>query len=126
MRNQNGSILLEALLATVILSMSITVIMQSLTSSLRAAKYSAQYTKALILLDDQLTEYFQEGFIETGIKETQSFPAPFDDYKYSVSSDSAEDFGEHVNLLEMDINWKSGRRENGIIVETLLFDKEDE
>ncbi len=54
-RNKDqGSILIEALLSTVILSVSITIIIHSMISSLRAEKYAADYSLALILTDNKV------------------------------------------------------------------------
>ncbi|MCA9408174.1 MAG: hypothetical protein H6755_03280 [Candidatus Omnitrophica bacterium] len=126
MKNESGSVLLEALLATVILSVSITIIIQSLTSSLRAAQYSSQYTEGLILIDDQLTEYFQEGVVESDLNENGNLAAPYEKYQYKASTEPAEEFGENINILDYQLNWQSGRRKNNIKVQTLLFKKDDE
>lgn len=51
---ERGSMLLEALLSTIILSASITIIIYSMISSLRASKYTADHSVALILTDNKI------------------------------------------------------------------------
>ena len=64
-KNRRGSILLEALLSVVILSVSMTVIIQSMTSSLRAMEYSANYTMAIVLLENKIIDLILQNSVES-------------------------------------------------------------
>ena len=53
---KRGSILLEALLSVLIISVSITTIIQSMVSSLRATVFSVDYSKATLLMENKMND----------------------------------------------------------------------
>ena len=59
--NNKGSVLLESLVAVVIMSVSLTVIIQAMANNLRFAQVHQGYSKALFLLEDRLQEAFFDG-----------------------------------------------------------------
>lgn len=124
-RFRKGSLLIEALLSVVVLSVGITMIIQAMTSSLRAATYSTEYTKALILLENKMFELIQKGIIQTGKNEKESFPAPYEKYESNLITKkaSAENASE-LNEVLLEILWRSGRKNNRIQLTTYLFDEE--
>lgn len=63
-RDRRGTLLLEVLLALVIMSISLGVIIQSMTSSLRGARYAAQYTQAAMAADTEMTRLLKESRIQ--------------------------------------------------------------
>lgn len=62
LRSKNGSVLIEALLAVVILASGITFVIQSLVASARAARYSEEATQAINKLDNLMTRSLQNNF----------------------------------------------------------------
>lgn len=124
-QKRKGSLLLEALLTVVILSVSITLIIQSMTSSLRASVYSADYTKAALLMENKMFELLQDGFIESGRRVEGSFDKPFEKFRYLVTTkaESRESLSK-INNVDMEITWNTGSKENRISLQTLLFDAE--
>ncbi len=124
-----GSFLLEALLSVVILSVSITLVLQSITASARSVTYTADYTEALFLAENKMFELMEQGFIEDGFKEEDAFPEPFEKYKYSITAASAdnspglssEEAENKINLVNLAVSWNSGKRNNTIQFYTYLF-----
>ena len=125
--NRKGSILLEALLSTVILSVSITIIIQSMTASLRAAKYSSDYTAALLLMDNKMSSLMSGGSIESGMREEKNFNEHDQRYGYLLTTKNFDD-NEHEYLNEIDVQvfWKSGRKKNRIFFKTYLLASESQ
>jgi len=121
-RSRKGSLLLEALLSIVILSTSLTVIIQAMTSSLRATVYSAEYTRALVLLEDQFFGYFLEGHVEDAIQEKLPFPYPNQKFSYTLDTQNLESYpNNHLNEMRFGVSWKSGQKDNKIVLTTFLM-----
>ncbi len=123
--NSQGSILIEALLSVMILSVSITLMIQAMTSSLRASVYSADYTKAALLLDNKLQEIFETQTIPSGKNETGLLSAKDDQFKYLLTPASLSDENlQGINEMDLEVNWKSGEKTNRIKLKTYLFDEQ--
>ena len=124
-RGRRGSLLVEALLSVVILSTALTLMIQSMTASLRAIQYGAGYTTALILLDNQMCELLRKGAIASGLRETKELTgaAGFSTvYRYSMQTESLDDAaGKGVNQVDATVAWRSGKKDNAIGLTTLLF-----
>ncbi|MDO8580571.1 MAG: hypothetical protein Q7S13_03735 [Candidatus Omnitrophota bacterium] len=103
-----------------ILSVSLTLMIQSMTAGLRAIHYTSDYTIAQILLDNKLQELIQKGSTDAGQNKTESFEAPFDRYEYSLMTTSS-DLSEALVNVRADISWMSGKRKNNISAQTYLF-----
>lgn len=122
---RRGSLLIEVLLSVVILSTALTLMIQSLTASLRALQYGAGYTTALILLDNQMGELLRKGTVKPGLRETKDLIDPGGStalYHYSLRtepSDIAVD--KTINQLDATVTWRSGKKDNQIAVTTFLF-----
>ena len=120
---KRGSLLLEAILSIVILSISITVIIQSMTSTLRANMYSSDFTQAILLGENKIVELIQKGFVESGLREKGEFEDSHLQYKYFLMTDPAQTTGkDKINFVDLDVTWKSGSKVNKIKLETYLFD----
>lgn len=126
-KHNKGSLLLEALLSIVILSVSVTVVIQSMASSLRAAVYSVDYTKALFLLEDTMFGLMQEGFITPGISEERTYPAPNEKFRYVLKTEPNDEPGqENINKVELSVLWETKRRESAIKLETYILNAKQE
>ena len=120
MRNNKGSFLLEALLSVVILSVSITMIIQSMTASFRAMVYSGQYTAALILLENKMSDVIRKGFISAGLDEEDDFPEPYQRYRYFLRTNPSDE-DQKINEVSLAVEWAAGKRKNRVGLTTYLL-----
>lgn len=124
-RGRRGSLLVEVLLSVVILSTALTLMIQSMTASLRAIQYGAGYTMALILLDNQMCELLSKGAIQAGLRETKELTGagdPLATYRYSLQTASLDDAADKgINQVDATVAWRSGKRDNALGLTTLLF-----
>lgn len=120
--NKSGSLLIEVLLSVVILSTALTLVIQSMTASLRSIQYGAGYTTALILLDNQMCEWLRKETIRSGTREIKDLAESGTMYRYTAQAeplDPAVDQG--IERVEAAIEWRSGKKDNQIFVTTFLF-----
>lgn len=123
---EQGSILLEALLSTVILSVSITIIIHSMIASLRATKYTADYSVALILADNKINNLRVKGNIESGKREEKSFSDYDKKFRYLMqTSQFSDENAKGINKVDMDVLWANGAKRNKILFSTYLLDAGD-
>ena len=112
-------------MAVVILSVSITLIIQSMTQSLRSATLASHYTSALLLAENKLNEYvYAAPDIDN---QEEGFPKPNDKYRYMMEKKPLDD-PDFSNLLGLDlkVSWTSRGRDNNISFETFLLDITEE
>jgi Tfp pilus assembly protein PilV len=128
-----GSILLEVLLAITILSVSVTLVIQAMTSSLRATRFSSDTTIALFLLENKMTELIQAGGIKAGLSQTGKFSDPYNDYRYLIKtqqkpapevSEGSVGEVEAIHELTLEISWNRGKKEKSVSAVTYLFGKQ--
>ena len=121
--NHKGSLLLEALLVIIILSISLTLIIQSFVSSLRASVFSSDYSKVAILADNKMFDLMSRRFFPRDLDEEGRFASPMDKFKYqweaSNISAGSDDGGIHEVFL--DIAWSSGKKTKKVSLVTYLF-----
>ena len=102
-----------------------TLMIQSMTSSLRDIKYGAGYTTALILLDNQMCELSRKGAIQAGLRETKELTVAGDSlttYRYSLQTASLDDAANQgITQVDATVAWRSGKKDNAIGLTTLLF-----
>lgn len=125
---KKGSVLIEALLSVVILSVSITFIIQSMMASLRATMYVGDYTTAIFLMENKMTELLQKKYTQAPLTETGTVSDQLKDYQYSVKAESIDASEEHgVDDVQVEMFWQSGKKENRITVNTyVLWEKTDD
>ena len=114
-RNQKGSLLLEALLSVVILSVSISVMIETMTASLRSTVYSADYTKVIISLENQMVAYLEQ----TGGSHSLEQERADDKFQYSVKTSSL-DKEDQKNLEQVKIEalWNTKGKNNILSVDS--------
>lgn len=110
-RIKKGSLLLEALLGVVILSTSITVVVQAMTQSLRAEVFSREATLASFYLDNVMTQIRAFPQNDQSLSVSQSS-------KYQVESNS--DAREDVKVVNVTMSWASGQKKHSLLVSTYL------
>lgn len=123
--SKKGSILVEALLSVVILSISITLIIQAMTASLRATTYGADYSQALFLMENKMSEMMRSGTIASYSGQKEFLDKPFDRYMYEVRHLPLYDEEEsEIHHVDAEISWESGKKSNQIIVQTYMWSSE--
>ena len=128
LRQSKGSFLLEVLLTVSILSVSLTVIVQSFFSSLRAAVYVSDYSTAMILLENKMNDLRQEGFIESPAKESGVFPSPFERFSYHLEAENVNNdmIAGGLNEVKVNVSWLSGKKRNAVSVTTYFLNSVQE
>ncbi|OGX23961.1 MAG: hypothetical protein A2787_02520 [Omnitrophica WOR_2 bacterium RIFCSPHIGHO2_01_FULL_48_9] len=126
--SKSGSILVEALLTIVILSVGLVYIIQALTSSLRTVSLTKDYSTAVALSENKMFDLLRKGFIKAPLEETKNFSKPYDGYRYrldvkKVSPASAE---EKRNTIVLQVFWGSGSKERNISLTTYLLEMPDD
>ncbi len=120
--NRRGSLLIEVLLCVVILATALTLMVQSLTASLRAIQHAGGYTMALILLDNQMCALLRKGFIGPDLRQTSDVAEPDSSYHYSLRTESWGTPGEsNIDQVDAALFWRSGKRDNQVGLTTFLF-----
>ena len=117
-RRRGGSFLVEAILAIVILSISLTLIIQSLMTSLKAAALSADYTRALLFIDDKMFDLIKDRYITAPKSDENSFSEEGQKYRYQLTTERG---ATEINLVKLVVSWVYGRRENDVSITTFLF-----
>ncbi len=107
-----GSLLLEALLSVVILSVSIALIVQSMTTGLRAAAFSQDATAALIELVNFMTRLKRPG-------PPPALDEPGENTRYSLDFEGADE--SDLKRLDVSIHWVSGTKKQSIDVSTYAY-----
>ncbi len=120
--SKRGSVLVEVLLAVMILGVGLTWVIQSMTASLKVSRQNPDYTAALILLENEMTQLISEKTIASDFAQQKRFPPPDDKYSCSLTARPiSRDEADHVNEVTAQISWKTGRRNNKIILKTFLL-----
>ncbi len=121
-KKKAGSLLLESLLAIVILSVALVLLIQSMTASLRAARYSSDFSVAVVLAENKMYDLLQKGFVENNFQDGGHYDFPFDKYEYTVSAaDSGQTQDEGLNQTDIKVSWKSGSKNNSFKIATFLL-----
>ncbi|HOW35223.1 MAG TPA: hypothetical protein PL155_02250 [Candidatus Omnitrophota bacterium] len=121
--SKKGSLLVEALLTISILSIGLTVVIRSLVSSLKATAYSADYSMAVILLGNEMSDLRQKGFIKDSIDIEDIFPEPYEKFFYRLETKKvvSESTSGLLNEVKLTVFWRSGPKERSISAVTYLL-----
>ena len=116
-----GSTIIEAMIAVAILGCAMAVVMPSYISAMSAAQVQKQYARALILLENEFASRIYQGFVEAGLNERRQ--QTVDDITYEVRSGAEQVPGRGIDLLTVNVKWPAaGRQARNIEVATYLFD----
>ncbi len=124
---QQGFSLLEVLVAFVILALSLGVLMQIFSTSVRGVMVSEQYSQAVMLAQSKLTEAVKEQALESG-----SSSGEFNDkYHWQVDLapyESEEALPEVTGIkpfqVVASVRWQEAGRERVLTLHTLRLSKE--
>ncbi|MCA9404959.1 MAG: hypothetical protein KC684_00330 [Candidatus Omnitrophica bacterium] len=126
-KKRAGSLLIEALLAVVILSVSVTIVVQSITSSMRATVYVSDYTQALILAEETMFDVMEGQFIPAGLSEEGTYSQPYDHFNYILKTEKSDiPDQKNINDVELTVTWKKRAKTNTFKIRTYLFNVPDE
>ncbi len=114
-KSKKASLLLEALLVIVILSIGLTLIIQAMSSSLRALSFSKSYALAAFLTDNKLSEILLNKDKNNSLQESSNFDEPFKEFHYQLSVSpinlkTEELDSDPLNKIDLSIDWKSGKK----------------
>ena len=120
--DNQGMLLLEAILAIVILTISLTVIIESLVSGLRATVFTVDYSKAIILTDNVMADILRQRAIDPSLANKADFPEPNDAFEYEITTQDMQEEATQSPFKEaqVTVSWKSGQKEQGLSVVTWL------
>ncbi|VAX36078.1 hypothetical protein MNBD_UNCLBAC01-978 [hydrothermal vent metagenome] len=121
--NQKGSLLIEILLVVVILSVSLTLIVQSLLSSLQVVRYNAEYSKAVMVLDNKLVQLMQYKKLDSFFKDDNEFLKEENGYQYTLEEEEVEQDGKITGLtkIKLGVSWPSGNKKRILNLSTYSF-----
>ena len=126
-RRERGALLLESLLAVVVMAIALTLIIQSMTGSLRAAVRSVQYTRAAVLADNCTFAYLRDPAALSGSVTADGFAAPFEEYQCRGEMKALPETiaGEKMDLplknFLMTVTWGEGRQARTFSLQTFLW-----
>ena len=121
---QDGFLLLETLLAIIFLTVGLTTVLRSYGSSLETLGISADYTKALVLLEQSLWPYEAAGSIAPG-----SFSGEFSEedgnFQWEIEASEIMDLG--ICETRATVSWeKRGKVRSVSVVTYLKRERRDE
>jgi len=120
--NRDGFFLIETLLVIVILSVSLTLIVQSLLSDLRVMKYNKEFSQAGLLLENKISEVMAAESLEALFDENNFLKSKESTYQYVIEEEVISDEeGTILKEVKMKIFWDSGKRNNAITLGTYVF-----
>jgi len=126
-KTKKGSLLIEALLSIVIISTSITLIIQAMTASLRSMVFSTEYTEAVLMLDNEMFRIISKGQVSSGVSDEYVDDSE-EKYKYVLESDvwedeilSSDSGNNRLNEAKIVVSWKRGAKENNVSFNAILF-----
>ncbi len=121
-KSRNGSLLAEALLAVVILSISLTFIIQSMIAGLRASRYVADCSSALILLENKMSGLMMNRYSSAYWNEKELCTDDIKEYQLLTKSrPSADRYQRNLNDVQIEVIWRTGKKEYQIALTTYLL-----
>src|SRR5205085_3621210 len=106
-------LLLEAILAIVILTTSLAVIIESLVSGLRATVFTADYSKAVILTDNVMSQILLKRAVDPSFPKESEASGSDEPFHYQLKTEKItnETTQSSVQEVQLRMAWKSGPKE---------------
>ena len=122
--NDRGTLLLEVLLVIVILSVGLTLIIQSMVASLRAVVYSADYSMAMILAEDKMFDLLKTRSVDANFQEEGDFSKPSERFHYQIKAEPVKSVDKEatgqLNEVTLEVSWLSGGNRKSMSLVTYL------
>jgi len=115
--SQRGFLLLETLLAILVLAVGLTLVLRSFGSSLDALGTSADYTKALLLLEERLWELETKGSIVPGTF-TGEFSEEDGEFRWEVKASELAEM--ELCETQVTVSWEQRGRPRDVSIVTYL------
>ena len=115
--SQSGFLLLETLLAILVLAVGLTLVLRSFGSSLDALGTSADYTKALLLLEERLWELEAKGSIVPGTF-TGEFSEEDGNFRWEVKASELAEM--ELCETQVTVSWEQRGRPRDVSIVTYL------
>ncbi len=115
--SQRGFLLLETLLAILVLAVGLTLVLRSFGSSLDALGTSADYTKALLLLEERLWELETKGSIVPGTFAGE-FSEEDGDFRWEVKASELAEM--ELCETQVTVSWEQRGRPRDVSIVTYL------
>lgn len=117
-RRKGGFTLLELMIAMMVLGLSLTVILEVISSGTALGHDVHRTTEAILLARWKINQMEIEGFPPLGVREG-AFEEPY--YGYSWVSDVRPTDDDNLRELHLRIKWREGLLEKDIDMATLLY-----
>lgn len=114
---QGGFLLLETLLAIVFLTIGLTTVLRSYGSSLDSLGISADYTRAMVLLERSLWPYEAKGSIVPGTY-AGKFSDESEDFRWEIEASELTDLG--ICETRATVSWQKRGKMREVSVLTYL------
>jgi Tfp pilus assembly protein PilV len=111
--NNKGTFLIEALLAIAIMAVSLTFIIHSVVSALRASTYVSDYTQAQFIGDNIMFDFIKDGLPSSQSKGTNG------KFSYRFQTKTIEETAG-LNQLHLQILWTQGMQNKKIELMTYV------
>jgi len=112
-----GFLLVEILLVVFVLAVGLTIVLRSFGSSLDALGTSANYTRALLLLEERLWELEAKGSVSPGTL-TGGFPQQDGSFRWEVKASELPQVG--LCETQVTVSWEQRGRPRAVSVVTYL------
>ncbi len=119
--HRQGTLLIEALVSILILSVALTLIMQSLTANRRAMARSTSFSAASLALENQMDFLISKSLRHESIKdEMLSNPDGIYQFLFFETPFDPSDPTSILQNAKLTIVWQNGRNKSQISVDTYL------
>jgi type II secretory pathway component PulJ len=117
-KDERGYLLIEALIASVILSVGIVALLGAFHRSLQVARFSAKHAAALSIIEQRLME-LESGLPEYGIPMPEDSEAAAQGFKIQIEPVDTEG---PLSELRMTVSWEDAERRSTVSLTTLALE----
>lgn len=123
LKNKKASFLLEALIAVSLLAVSLVIIIRSHVAALRSQVLAQNYALASLLLEREMTDLIQNGYLPNNLRQTRKLTAPHEAFELSLTTKPAGKTYTFENLNEADVvlSWPMGQKDQKLSASTFVF-----
>ena len=118
-----GQVLLEAILSIVLVSVSLTIIAQSLLTNFRTGVRFQETVRSLIVMENQLgiLDVTEASDDQLG-SYPQSVEKPYDQFKVTARADTMND---HLKKVGLKLTWPTGKTQGRLDVTTMIYNPDE-
>lgn len=118
---QQGSFLIEAMLAVVILSCALVILIRSFTMAIAAVHAQQGYVQAIVLLQEELDTVISKGLIDRTTNRIVQKSVADNVFEIRVAAKPVA--GRHINEVHLSVVWPAAsRQQRTITAVTYLLD----